>query len=60
MAQLRVIQHNVLSWENRNYELINTYRCYDADILLLNSHGLSDDKRLKISGFRVYQQNYSS
>ena len=60
MAQLRVIQHNVLSWENRKYDLINTYRRYDADILVLNSHGLSDDKRLKIPGFRVYQQNDSN
>ena len=60
MARVRVIQHNVLSWENRKYDLINTYRHYDADIFLLNSHGLSDDKRLKIPGFRVYQQNYSN
>ena len=60
MPRLRVIQHNVLSWENRKYDLLNTYRHYDPDVILINSHGLSVEKRLKIPGYRVYQQNYSN
>ena len=60
MPRLLVIQHNVLSWENRKFDLLNTYRQYDPDVILINSHGLSVDKRLKIPGYRVYQQNYSN
>ena len=54
MPRLRVIQHNVLSWQNRKFDLCNTYRQFDPDIVLINSHGLTDETRLKIPGFRVY------
>ena len=57
MTRLRVILHNVLTWDTRKYDLTNTYRQYDPDIILLTSHGLTDDKKLKIPGFRVYQRN---
>ena len=60
MARLRIIQHNVLSWDNRKFDLSNMYRQYDPDIILLNSHGLTNDERLKIPGYRVYQQNISN
>ena len=59
MPRLRVIQHNVLSWQNRKFDLCNTYRQFDPDIVLINSHGLTDETRLKIPGFRVYQVNSS-
>ena len=60
MPRLRVIQHNVLFWDSRKYDLINTYRQFDPDIILINSHGLRDEKRLKIPGFKTYQQNVSN
>ena len=60
MQRLRIIQHNVLSWGNRKYDLINTYRQYDPDIILLNSHGLRNDDKLKIPGYKVYLQNFSN
>ena len=59
MPRLRVIQHNVLSWQNRKFDLCNTYRQFDPDIILINSHVLTDKSRLKIPGFRVYQVNSS-
>ncbi len=60
MRRIRVIQHNVLTWDTRKCDLINTYRQFDPDIVLINSHGLKDEKRLKIPGFRTYQQNFSN
>ena len=59
MARLRVIQHNVLHWPTHKYDLFNTYRQFDPDLILINTHGMSDDTRLKIPGFQVYQVNSS-
>lgn len=60
MTRLRVVQHNVLAWDRRKYDLSNTYRQFDPDIILINSHGLKDDTRLKIPGYRLYQSNASN
>lgn len=57
MTRLRVIQHNVLSWDRRKYDLSNTYRQYDPDIILINSHGLRDHSLIKIPGFKTHQRN---
>lgn len=57
MTRLKVIQHNVLAWDGRKYDLNNTYRQFDPDIILVNSHGLTHDKRLKIPGYRIIQRN---
>ena len=57
MTRLRVVQHNVLAWNRRKHDLSNTYRQLDADIILLNSHGLTNDHRLKIPGYKVFQVN---
>ena len=54
------MQHNVLTWDQRKYDLSNTYRQLDPDIILINSHGLTDDSRLKIPGYRVHQTNLSN
>lgn len=60
MTRLRVIQHNVLAWDRRKYDLSNTYRQLDPDIILINSHGLKNDTKLKIPGYRLYQSNLSN
>lgn len=60
MPRIRVIQHNVLHWDTRKFDLSNTYRQFDPDVVLINSHGLRDETRLKIPGFRIYQQNISN
>lgn len=56
-TRLRIIQHNVLTWDSRKYDLANTYRQLDPDIILINGHGLRDDARLKIPGYKIYQRN---
>ena len=60
MTRLRIVQHNVLAWNGRKHDLSNTYRQLDADIILLNSHGLTNDHKLKISGYKVFQINRSN
>ena len=60
MYRLKVVQHNILSWVSRKFDLSNTYRQLDADIILINSHGLRDDNKLKIPGYRIYQQNVTN
>lgn len=57
MTRLRVIQHNVLSWDRRKYDLSNTYRQFNPDIILINSHGLKDTEKIKIPGYRTHQRN---
>uniref|UniRef100_A0A0P4W031 Endonuclease/exonuclease/phosphatase domain-containing protein n=1 Tax=Scylla olivacea TaxID=85551 RepID=A0A0P4W031_SCYOL len=59
MQRLKIIQHNVLHWTTRKYDLCNTYRQFDPDVILINGHGLPDENRLRIPGFRVHQMNSS-
>lgn len=60
MIRLRVLQHNVVTWDRLRFDLNNTYRQFDPVILLLSSHGLTDDARIKVLGCRVHQRNASS
>ena len=60
MTRLKVVQHNVHTWGTRKFDLSNTYRHIDPDVILINSHGLRNDARLKIPGYRVHQQNISN
>ena len=52
-----MLQHNVLLWHNRRLELSNMYRQYDADIILLNSHGNTDTENIKLFPYTVHQRN---
>ena len=54
---LRIIQHNVLAWHPKKTSLIQSYRHKNPDVLLLNSIGSKDNKKIKIPGNRVYQDN---
>lgn len=56
MTRLSIIKHNVLTWDGSKFDLANTYRQFDPDIFI-KSYGLTDDKKLNIPGFRVYQQS---
>ena len=59
-SKLTVLQHNVLHWSHdRRNELCNTYRLHDPDIILINSHGLTDSQRIKIFPYNTYQTNKS-
>ena len=58
-AQLVIIQHNVLAWtDSRRIELANLYLNVNPHIILLNSHGRTDDDQIKIYPYKFYQQNY--
>lgn len=54
MESLKVIQHNVLRWRTRRHELSNIYRHANADILLINSHGVLSNESLKIPGYKTH------
>ncbi len=59
MDTIKIIQHNVLHWETRKMELIATYRMHDPDIILINSHGASEEENIKIVGYSTYMRNQS-
>ena len=59
MEQILVIQHNVLKWTfSRRNELYNYYQKEDPDIILLNSTGVTNEQKIKIYNYTVYQRNY--
>lgn len=57
LNNIKIIQHNVLQWTNRRISLSNTYRTLDPDIILLNSHCLTDEDTMKIVGYHIYKKN---
>lgn len=60
MTRLQIIQHNVLRWtKERAHELTNTYREFDPDIILINSHGKPETERIKIYTYNTYTSNKS-
>ncbi|KAK4292901.1 hypothetical protein Pmani_034362 [Petrolisthes manimaculis] len=54
---VKVIQHNVLHWRERKTDLANIYRKIDPDIILINSHGIPDNKPLHLSQYRIHRKN---
>ena len=54
-----MIQHNVLDWKKHKYDLLNTYKLEDPDIILLNSTNMKNNERIKIFGYNIYQMNIS-
>ncbi len=54
---LKIIQHNVQQWNNRRISLSNTYRIIDPDIVLINSHCLTDSSTMKIPGYNIHKKN---
>lgn len=42
---------------NRKFNLTNTYLEINPDIILINSHGLTDNKNIKIIGYNSYSKN---
>ena len=58
MNRLTIIQHNVNHWTgNKRYELYNTYRHINPDIILINHHALIDNTPLKIFQYKTYTSN---
>lgn len=57
LRNIKIIQHNVLHWNNRRISLSNTYRIIDPEIILINSHGIQENTPMKIPGYRVHTKN---
>ena len=57
MDQITIVQHNVLHWDTRKFNLTNTYRDINPHIILLNSHGMKNQENIKIHGYTTYQLN---
>lgn len=55
--KLTILQHNVLNWTSKKFELYNIYRTVDLDIILLNSHGNSNNIPIKLFNYQTYQIN---
>ena len=59
--KIKIIQHNVLKWTFiRSQELSNYYLKEKADIILLNSTRVSDNEKIKLYQYNVYQINIQS
>lgn len=58
METLKILQHNVLNWKNRKYNLTNTYLHIQPDIILINSHGLKNNENIKIKGYVSYTKKH--
>lgn len=57
MENITIIQHNVLHWETRKFNLTNTYLEFKSHVILLNGHGMKQKESIKIPGFIIYQLN---
>lgn len=57
---IKVLQHNVLHWRTRKFDLTNTYKHLDPDIILINSHGLKNSEPFKIHGYITHKKNSSN
>lgn len=54
---IKIIQHNVRHWSNLKNSLCNIYKDIDADIILINSHGLNTNQELKIFNYNIHKTN---
>ena len=55
--KLTIIQHNIRHWDDKRHALTNIYNDIDADIILINDHSLTNDRRLKIFNYSTFQTN---
>ena len=53
-----MLQHNVLRWISpRKQILANQYLALAPDVILINAHGCTDDDKITIYPYKVFQQN---
>lgn len=57
MDTITIIQHNVLHWETRKFNLINTYLEIYPHVILINGHGMKQKELIKIPGYIIHQIN---
>lgn len=54
MDKILIVQHNVLHWNTRKFNLTQTYLDIAPHIILINSHGLKEQETIKIHGYTTY------
>lgn len=54
---IKVVQHNVLSWNLHKYALSNIYSKLDPDVILINAHGIKAGQEIKIYNYNIYKKN---
>ena len=52
---INVLQHNINNWNNKRFQLYNTYRHINPDIILLNDIGQA--AKVNLQGYYTYQKN---
>lgn len=57
MDKITIVQHSVLHWQTRKFNLTQTYLEINPHIILINSHGLKEQENLKIHGYTTYKIN---
>lgn len=57
MDTIKILQQNVLNWGNRKFNLSGTYTHIDPEVILINSHGIKDNKSVHIRGYNRYRKN---
>lgn len=56
---IKILQHNTLHWKTNKNNLINTYLQINPDVILLNSHGVKNNRDIHIKGYNTYLKNTS-
>lgn len=59
MDTLKIIQHNVAHWHPNRHNFTNTYNEINADIILINSHGIGNNKTIHIHNYTTHTINSS-
>lgn len=54
---LKILQQNVQHWQNKRHALTNAYYKEDPDIILINSHCLTNGNTVKIYNYKCHTTN---
>ena len=57
---LKILQANVQHWQTNKITFYNNIRSEDPDILLLNEHGVRENGKMKIYGYKTEWKNVSN
>lgn len=57
---LKIVQHNVRSWNTNKNSLTNIYNNINPDIILLNEHSAVDNELIKIFNYNVFTVNQNN
>ena len=60
MDPIEILKHNVTRWKPYRFHLINSYKQIDPYIMLLSSHGLTEEEALKMHEYTTHKVNTSN